>query len=149
MDCGYETACMIFQGALDTDGYGAFSLNGQTVKAHQYSWERRHGPIPDGQVPDHLCRIRRCVRTEHLELVTNKENTRRGEGPTAINARKTHCLHGHPFDSTNTLRLPGDRRGCRLCRNGGCEICAQRKRAAHTVQCPPSPSEIQTGDLIP
>ena len=47
------------------------------------------------------------------EVVTPKENIIRGQGITAINARKTHCKDGHPFCGKN-LRKP--KRGGRVCR---------------------------------
>jgi len=43
--------------------------------------------LREGEVIDHLCRNSRCVRPEHLEVVDNAENSRRGlasgrpEGP--------------------------------------------------------------------
>lgn len=47
---------------------------------------------------DHLCRNTSCVNPAHLEAVTNKENTLRGLTVTAINAQKTACAAGHPYD---------------------------------------------------
>jgi hypothetical protein len=41
-------------------------------------YEHHVGPIPDGLVIDHLCRVHNCVNPEHLEPVTPAENTRRG-----------------------------------------------------------------------
>jgi hypothetical protein len=40
----------------------------------------------------------------------------RGNSPPAVNARKTCCRHGHPYDDRNTYRPPGRRRrDCRAC----------------------------------
>ena len=47
---------------------------------------------------------------------TSRENTIRGEGPTAVNARKSHCIHGHEFTPENTYASPSGRRVCRACR---------------------------------
>jgi hypothetical protein len=95
--------------------YGAFHVNGRTVRAHQYAYEQAHGPIPAGAELDHRCRRRDCVNVAHLELVDHRTNTLRSTGPTAINARKTHCAHGHPFTPANTRRRPNGARACRTC----------------------------------
>jgi HNH endonuclease len=48
--------------------------------AHRAYYQERHGPIPDGYQLDHLCRVRACVNPDHLEVVTARENIRRGNG---------------------------------------------------------------------
>ena len=55
-------------------GYGTYSRS----QAHRVAYEFCVGPIPDGLVIDHLCRIRHCVHPDHLEAVTHQENCRRG-----------------------------------------------------------------------
>lgn len=85
--------------------------------AHRVSYELAYGPIPEGLTADHLCRNTLCVRPDHLEVVTLKENILRGEGFSAINARKKHCLRGHPFSGSNLIvNVRGDR-VCRICEN--------------------------------
>jgi hypothetical protein len=96
-------------------GYGTFSLNGKMVRAPRFAYETLVGLFPDGLVPDHLCRNRGCVRPLHLEPVTLRVNTLRGESFSAINARKTHCKRGHIFDQTNTYTPPRGERVCRIC----------------------------------
>ena len=80
-------SCWRWTGALFTDtGYGAFRFeDGSTGLAHRFSFALANGgPIPstddDGEPMhvDHVCRVRACVRPEHLELVTAAENFRRG-----------------------------------------------------------------------
>lgn len=95
--------------------YGAFHVNGRTVRAHQYAYEQAHGPIPAGAEVDHRCRRRDCVNVAHLELTDHRTNTLRSTGPTAINARKTHCTHGHAFTPANTRRRTDGSRQCRTC----------------------------------
>jgi len=83
--------------------------------AHRIIYELRVGKIPDGYEIDHLCRNPLCINSNHLEAVTHRENVLRGIGPTAENARKTHCIHGHPFSGDNLgIREDGNRR-CREC----------------------------------
>lgn len=58
--------------------YGVFASGfGFQVKAHVWSWEQVNGPVPEGKELDHLCRVKRCVRPDHLEPVTKKQNAER------------------------------------------------------------------------
>ncbi len=40
----------------------------------------------------------------------------RGKRQTSRSAQRTHCLHGHPYDSVNTYISPQGYRSCRECR---------------------------------
>lgn len=99
-------------------GYGRFIAAPGTVPvlAYRWSWEAANGPIPDGLTLDHLCRVPRCVNPAHLEPVTMGVNVLRGGSPSALHARKTHCVRGHPFTEENTIMYRGWRR-CRACRD--------------------------------
>lgn len=98
------------------------------VLAHRLSWLLTNGPIPDGLQLDHVCRVKLCVRPElpHLEPVTRRENILRGESPMAVNARKTHCVHGHEYTPENTV-IDGMYRRCRQCRRDNLR---ERRQAA-------------------
>ena len=99
------------------NGYGQFGIcAGRVIEAHRYAYEYLVGPIPEGLHIDHLCRNMGCVNPAHMEPVTLVENVMRGVGPGAVNSRKTHCLHGHPFDDDNTYVDGRGRRHCRICR---------------------------------
>jgi hypothetical protein len=100
-------------------GYGVASWNGKQGPAHRRAYELVRGPIPEGLTTDHLCRTTLCVNPFHLEPVTNKVNILRGESLAAKNARKTHCIRGHPFDESNTYSYPHGRhcKSCTLARN--------------------------------
>jgi hypothetical protein len=101
--------------AKQTNEYGYFSYGGREVLACRVSCEWDGRPIPDGQVPDHLCRVRACVRPSHIEAVTEPENWRRGEHPLAIAKRDGRCVNGHPSTEANTYRWR-DKAYCRSCK---------------------------------
>ena len=104
---------------IDENGYGRFDVRHKNVRyrnyAHREVYQCLIGDIPPGMELDHLCRVRHCVNPEHLEIVTPKENTRRSNAITAINARKTHCKYGHEF-TENNIYVMQDGRACRRCR---------------------------------
>jgi hypothetical protein len=110
-----NSGCWLWTGALH-DGYGQFCIRtGLVRRAHRVCWELMRGPIPDGLQIDHLCRTPSCVNPDHLEPVTPRVNTLRSTSLSALNARKTHCLRGHPLDDANT-RVYRGQRNCRACR---------------------------------
>lgn len=94
--------CWEWVGSRSQDGYGVVTIRDPRKVgryAHRVVYEALVGPIPEGLTIDHLCRNRGCVNPDHLEPVTVRENTLRGVGPTAINARKDRCVRGHLFAS--------------------------------------------------
>lgn len=113
--------CWNWTGKLDSDGYGLSQdlkniIGFKTNRAHRVAYYIAVKDLISGLTIDHLCRNRRCVNPAHLEEVTNVENVLRGENFTAINARKTHCYNGHPFNEANTYNPPNAKaRICRIC----------------------------------
>jgi hypothetical protein len=112
------SGCWLWLARLDRDGYGGVSWNGAPRIAHRVVYQLLVGPIPEGLQLDHLCRNRACVSPWHLRPTTPRRNTlaRGSLAPTASNAAKTHCKHGHPFDGVNIKRRRDGNRDCRTCR---------------------------------
>lgn len=115
-----ESGCHIWTGTLHSKGYGVFHLSkefgGGPVRAHRVAWALAGKPLLPDMELDHVCRNRPCVHAhpDHLDQVTDAVNVLRGEGPTAINKRKTTCPEGHPYDEGNTYISRG-KRYCRAC----------------------------------
>lgn len=73
------SACWVWCGEINRNGYGRVWINGKRVMVHRVVYELLVGPIEVGLVLDHRCRNRRCCNPKHLEPVTVRENTLRGE----------------------------------------------------------------------
>lgn len=129
-----EGGCWEWTGGRYPKGYGQFwdQQQNRDRRAHRWSYEWFIGPIPDELQIDHLCRNRCCVNPTHLEPVTARENTRRGESIAGHYGRQTHCNRGHPFDAINTYRSKGGRRTCREC----VRLSQATRRAAARVELP-------------
>ena len=111
--------------------YPHLAVDGRWIVAHRLAYELTRGPIPEGLQLDHLCRVPGCVRPLHHEVVTPRENYLRGVSGPAVNAAKTHCIHGHPFDAQNTKWVRGGRRrDCRTCGREALRRFRAAKRAA-------------------
>lgn len=130
--------CWLWRGATNNRGYGQMVVGSlldgskRKVLVHRLSYELLVGPIPEGLVIDHVrnrgCTHQTCVNPAHLEAVTQRENLRRGDGGPGINARKTHCKRGHPFDDGNTYRTSKGRH-CKVCRREALRRYRQRSLA--------------------
>lgn len=118
--------CWLWTGAMFRSGYGQFRLvaNSQREsRAHRVAYFLLYGECPP--LFDHLCRVKLCVRPDHLEAVTQRENVLRSPIALAsINASRTACLRGHQYDM---VRSDGGR-GCSACANRMSREYKARKR---------------------
>jgi len=111
-----DTGCWNWQGSIRPDGYPFLAVGQGQTYAHRFSYRLLVAEPPEGLDLDHLCRNRACVNPDHLEPVTRRENVMRSPiSPAAINARKTHCLRGHPLYGPNLRARSCGRRSCREC----------------------------------
>lgn len=108
------TVCWEWTGATNPNGYGSVGVgNRKTALAHRASYVAVIGKIAAGLTLDHICRNKLCVNTDHLEIVTRAENSRRRH------AAQTHCKEGHALSGENlrVVERPGGytRRVCITC----------------------------------
>ncbi len=121
------TGCWNWIGKLSHKGYARVRYQGRLEAVHRlvYAWVCY--PIPRGysrEIPvlDHVvCDNRRCCNPAHLELKSQRDNTLRGSGACAVNAKKLFCPKGHPLPVEADLRYGRGRR---------CPICLIEKRRA-------------------
>lgn len=110
------SGCWLWYGAVQSSGYGHLFRGGKHMLAHRYVYERSGNSIGEGLTLDHQCNTPLCVNPEHLKPATQYDNNMRGDGVTAKNKRKTHCVNGHNLaDAKIVKRKDGVRRKCLKC----------------------------------
>ena len=113
-----STSCWVWQGAVTRRGYGEF----RHKQASRVAWELAFGPVGEGLEVVRVCGLRRCCNPAHLEAVTHLQAQLRSPISFAsINAAKTSCPRGHPYDH----KAANGWRRCRTCerirsRSTGC-----------------------------
>lgn len=108
--------CWEWTASLNSRGYSLISYRGgKTMLGHRYAYQAFRGEIPNGMQIDHRCQNKKCVNPDHLEVATPLENTRRGNSPSAINARRIECKHGHTLLGDNLIIRKDGKRACREC----------------------------------
>lgn len=141
------TGCWLWDGYINKNRYGTWSYSEdgktRTVYAHRAAYELLRGPIPDGLVLDHQCRVRFCCNPDHLVATTQKRNLARsksGQAGADRNRSKTHCPQGHAYSGDNLHIAPDGKRVCRACARRYTAEARARRLAAN----PPAPRPRQT-----
>lgn len=96
--------------------YGVVSYEGKQQYVHRLLYEKLVGPIPEDMVLDHVwCDTPLCGNPFHLLPVPRGVNSLRGTGLPAVNAQRTTCAKGHPYQGDNLIVLQNGWRKCREC----------------------------------
>ncbi len=126
-----NTGCWLWTAQVSPEGYGKFRFAGGQL-AHRFAHEVAIGAIPKGLQIDHLCRQRSCVNPEHLDVVTQAENMRRG----IKGVLTTHCPQGHAYTDENTTHNSKGGRVCRKCRKADADARTARLRSERPAKVP-------------
>lgn len=129
-------ACWEWIAATVSSGYGTFHCAEQSrdMMAHKWCFEFFHGDLGKLHL-DHLCKNAACVNPEHLDPVSQGENSRR------VRRRQlsqiTHCVHGHALVPKNL-----DPRGVPL-NLFNCLPCLNRRAVEYAWRFPGGPYSHQ------
>lgn len=140
-----ESGCWEWQQAL-VRGYGHWSFHGKIRKTHHIALYLFNGtPFDTFQKQkkiqvDHLCRNKCCCNPDHLEIVTARENLKRGFTGSSRNIDATVCVAGHPLDEKNTRIIKSnktrnyDMRMCKKCDIRRGKIYKAKRRAMAKIE---------------
>ncbi len=73
-----KNGCHVWQGQ-PSQRYPSLKIKGRPKHVHVWAWEQAYGSVPRGMVLHHVCGNTRCCNVEHLEVLTQAENTHQGE----------------------------------------------------------------------
>lgn len=108
--------CIEVEGFHNADGYANAFHRSLGVFPHRIIMILIYGPIAPGMMACHDCGNHGCVNPDHLYIGTMKQNARDTVNHGRhLEANKTHCIHGHPFDEQNTRVCKRGKRHCKAC----------------------------------
>ena len=91
-----ENGCWISRYSVTARGYAQIGWSKgderHMVLAHRAAWVAANGQVPVGMTLDHTCKVKRCVNPDHLRLMSNFENARRGNADWSLDLA---CRRGH------------------------------------------------------
>lgn len=143
-----ERGCWVWNGSVNTKGYGQVSVRNKRWGLHRLSYTWHKGPIPAGLQVCHECDNPRCWNPDHLWIGTNRENQDDAHAKGRKRAQSaTHCDRGHEFTPENTRRYgKAARRTCLICQRARMRINAGwPKELAFSIESVPPGSRPVSG----
>jgi hypothetical protein len=124
------TACWDWQGHLGEVGYGRIGVRefgGWFIRyAHRVGYELYIGADIGNLDCHHLCQRRKCVRPEHIELLTHSEHSGRHGRLRPYRL----CVRGHALAGDNLRINTQGSRVCIYCARSADALLYHRKRVA-------------------
>lgn len=71
---GPDGECWDWVGAYTGGGYPGCHVNRRPARPYRLAFEAAFGPLPVGETIHHRCGRRSCVRPEHLQAASGREN---------------------------------------------------------------------------
>ena len=98
--------CIVWIGA-ESEGRGRFRADGKAHLSHRFLYERALGPIPNGKVVMHACDNGLCVKLQHLDIGTQKQNIRdaQAKGRLVGNRTRTRPLRKISANDVAAIRV--------------------------------------------
>jgi hypothetical protein len=113
--------CWIWNGSKDSRGYGRLRIprgagTGFTG-AHRFAYALAGNDLPSDLVLDHLCDTPECVRPDHMNPTTQRDNLARSSITlSGKSLKRTHFPCGHEITEEQIL-WEGTTRRCAPCRS--------------------------------
>ena len=104
-DYSHNDICWIWKLSKDKDGYGYFSINGKTLKAHRVSYIIHYGEIKEGMHILHSCDNPSCVNPSHLRQGDEKENAKDREERNSKYHPKGKDVYNAKFNNEQILEI--------------------------------------------
>jgi len=67
-------SCWLWQGKLETTGYGRIVCGNKRYGVHQLAYMIFNGDIPQGKIVRHTCDNKNCMNPKHLVLGNHQDN---------------------------------------------------------------------------